>query len=338
MEIYTSRLKPLSNLNKQHYYVCRVLQKDKPPLVGVINYLDYRNFQSAIKPHEQVNKDKIKDYIHQFNQKGMLDNPIILFYRKFPILQTFINKLILGLSPTRIQFINGIIYQIWSINNAETVIKLQSYLLKITEFYVADGHHRIHALAEICSQSRANFPQMYLSFIVQEDDLELGSFNRFIKGIHSNIDRLLCELKKYYLIKKVSQQELDLTSNIYIYSSHTWHLLKVIKKMKNEKFINFYSENVDKFIISNLLSSSLTGKILYYPNTNKAEDILQFYHKNECHVAINIPALSLSDLYYSIEENHLLPIHSTYFTPKIPHNLFIQRLNFLGECPKGARL
>ena len=72
----------------------------------------------------------------------------------------------------------------------------------------------------------------------------------------------------------------------------------------------------------------MASKVLYCPDTGSVDDILQFFHQNHCQVAISAPKLSSLDLFKAMDENYILPPHSTYFTPKIPNDLFVQKLHF----------
>lgn len=310
------------------YYICKISQVDYKPVVGLVNLINYQNLHSKIIPHEQVYQDKINDYVQQFIVGNILNNPILLFYKDFLEFQYFLNQLINSLEQIIIHYINGITYEIFPVNNYQTIEKLQDYLGKITKFYIADGHHRIYALSKIQAQSKAVFPQNYLSFVVHEDDLKLGSFNRFIKGINLNTECFLNQLKQKYIIEQVPKEKLDCKNNVYIYINNIWYRLDLKKKIVSSKFSQLPSVHIDEFVTSFLISRSpLTSKVIYSPGTDKIDDILQFHEKNKCQLAINVPGISLCELLNITEEYCKLPPHSTYFTPKIPNDLFIQRLN-----------
>ncbi|OJW54627.1 MAG: hypothetical protein BGO67_05200 [Alphaproteobacteria bacterium 41-28] len=317
-----------NSLRKMPYYVCKITQVGCNPVIGLVNLINYQDFHSKIIPHEHVYKDKINDYVQQFITGNILNNPILLFYKNFSEFQHFISQLVHSLDQINVQCINGITYEIFPVNNCETVEMLQNYLGKIPKFYIADGHHRIYALSKIRAQSTAAFSQHYLSFVVQEDDLKLGSFNRFIKGVNLNTEHFIKQLRQKYIIKQVSKEELNCETNVYIYTSDIWYQLDLKKQAFSSKFTQVPSVHIDKFVISLLASSSpLTSKVLYSPGTDRVDDIRQFHEKNQCQVAINIPKISRHELFSITEEACRLPPHSTYFTPKIPNDLFIQKLN-----------
>ena len=244
-------------------------------------------------------------------------------------MQIFLSQFIHNLNPIIAQCVDGITYEVFPVDSCEILVKLEYYLAQITKFYIADGHHRIHALSKIKRQSATTFSQNYLSFIVQEDELRLGSFNRLIKGIDINTEFFIRQLRQKYLIEKAPQDALNCVDNIYIYINDIWYQLELKKQIYSSKFTQFPSVHIDKFIISLLASHyPLTSKILYSPGTGRIDDILQFYAKNQCQVAINIPKLSLHDLFRVTKQYCKFPPHSTYFTPKIPNDLFIQKINF----------
>lgn len=318
-----------NDLRKMPYYVCKVTPIGCNPVIGLVNLINYQDFHSKIIPHEHVFKDKINDYVQQFIKGNILNNPILLFYKNLPEFQHFLSQIVHTLDQIYVQCINGITYQIFPVNDCETVERLQDYLGKIPKFYIADGHHRIYALSKIRAQSAIAFSQHYLSFVVQEDDLKLGSFNRFIKGVNLNTEYFIKQLRQKYIIKQVSKEELNCETNVYIYISDIWYQLDIKKQAFSSKFTQVPSVHIDQFVISLLTSSSpFTSKVLYSPGTDRFEDILQFHEKNQCQLAINIPKISRHELFSITEEACRLPPHSTYFTPKIPNDLFIQKINF----------
>jgi len=318
-----------NNLRTTPYYVCKVIPPKCSPIIGLVNLINYQDFHSKIIPHEHVYNNKINDYVQKFIISNILNNPILLFYKHFSEFQHFLNQLVHSLDQINVQCINEITYEIFSVNSYETVKILQNYLEKIPKFYIADGHHRVYALSKIRTQSMTNFSQRYLSFIVQEDDLKLGSFNRFIKIVNLNIEYFIQQLKQKYIIEKVSKEKLNCETNIYMYINDSWYKLNLKKQFFYNKFTKLPSVHIEKFVISLLTSiSPFKSEILYSPSTEKIDDILQFYRENQCQVAISIPKISHHDLFIITENAHRLPPHSTYFTPKIPNDLFIQKINF----------
>jgi len=317
-----------NNISKTPYYVCKVARPGQKTIIGIMSLIDYRPLHSRIMPHEQVNKIKVNDYVNQFISRGILNNPILLFYKQFPEFQKYMNQLVYNLEPNGTYFINDALYEVYFINNFSAIIKLQNYINRLNKLYIADGHHRVYALSELYLTLSKDINPLYISFMVQENDLALGSFNRYIRGININMNILIEQLKENYLIKPVSESELELKRKIYLYLSREWYELNLKKKTYNEKFIHFPSVNVDQFIISPLISQSPFAEIIYSPNTYCANDIIQVFHQSQCQLAVHVPELSLLELYSALEESYKFPPHSTCFTPKIPNNLFIQRLNF----------
>lgn len=334
IEDHVSHNMTLNSL-RETMYICRISQTGYRPIIGLINLIDYQDFPSRIVPHERVNKEKVNDYIKQFASGNTLNNPILLFYKKFPEFQRYLNKIISPLKSINVFSGDKIYYEIFPINKTEIIKETRAYLNKIKKLYVADGHHRINALLELQAQL-SSFSQFYLSFLVEEGDLNLGSFNRFIKGVNVNIEALIKILKNKYLINQVPPESLNPESDIYMYASKAWYQLRLIGGGNEDKFTTLPPVHVDKFIISELITHfPLTGKILSYPTTERIDDTLHFYKQNQCQIAIIVPSLSLTDLFNLTKEAYILPSHSTNFTPKIPNNLFIQKINFPSRYLEG---
>ena len=309
-------------------YVCKILHKHQS-ILSIVSLLDYNNLNSKITPHESVNKKKVRDYVNQFSAGNDLINPILAFYKNYPELQSFLSQLIHSKKPDVTHHVNETIYEIWSINDIQILSNIQHHLQRIKNFYVADGHHRIAALSKFWNQNLLSVPKRYLSLIVPENELDLTSFNRFICNTIFDYPRLLEKLGQIYTIKKVSPNSLTIQSDIYLYGDNTWYKLEQ-KEPPESKLCIFPAIHLDGLIHSelNFIDSSGFDNFLYLPQTNNVNDIINFYNSYNCKLAISIPKNSLSDFYKITETGELLPPHSTYFTPKIPNGLFIQRLSF----------
>jgi uncharacterized protein (DUF1015 family) len=319
-------------ITKSPYYICKVTHGKSKPCIGVICLVDYLDLHSKIIPHERVIEDKVIDYVEQFLSKRTLNNPILLFYKRFFELKQYIIQIVNGLSPDFIQIINQATYKIWEVKTLQVIMELECYFKEISKFYVADGHHRISALSAIYTTFKKDLSQHYLSFIVDEDDLNLDSFARFIRGSNINFDSLIDELKRRHSIRTVNQEDLNFEIYPYFYANDQWYQLNAKIQRDDINLFQFPIVEIDKLVTSILMSFPLQkAEILYSPSTNNIGKVTQFYKDNQCQVAIHIPKLSLLDLYNATEKGYIFPQHSTCFTPKIPDNLFIQKLRISSD-------
>lgn len=319
-------LRPNADTYLSPCYVCKISNTQRSVL-SIVSLVDYSNSQYKIIPHESVNGKKIDNYRDQFFSEFQLVNPILLFYKKNPKFHLFLSTLISNKNPDVTRFIKGTTYEVWLIRDLQKLYEIQKYFQQIQSFYVADGHHRIEALASLKGYGLYPYSQQYLSLILEEKDLELTSFNRFIRNVTLNQPDVLKKLSSLYKIKKVASYSVMLEKNIYFYTGDSWYKLEVAKLLcENERL--FPAIFLDKFLMSELRleEGSSFDKFIYLPQTNKVNDIISCYRLYDCQLAVSIPKNSLLDLYKTTEKGVRLPPHSTCFTPKIPNNLFIQHL------------
>lgn len=307
-------------------YVCRISNTQRS-ILSIVSLVDYNNSKYKIIPHESVNEKKVNTYKNQFFEEFQLINPILLFYKNHPEFRLFLSNLVHNKTPEMKCFIKENTYEVWPICEFKILYEIQNYFHNIQNFYVADGHHRIEALTSLKDCGLYPFSGQYLSLILEEKDLGLTSFNRFIRDARfDNLD-LLKKLSVLYNIKKVLPCSLMVQKNIYFYTGDDWHELEITESLHKKEQV-FPAIFLDKFLVSELESEGTSGfdKFIYLPQTNRVNDIIDFYKSYNCQLAVSIPKALLADLYKFTEKGERLPPHSTYFTPKIPDNLFIQRL------------
>ena len=107
---------------------------------------------------------------------------------------------------------DGIVHQLWVIDDAETIVELESHFRDIDILYIADGHHRTASAANVSLKRREEFPdapadaeQNYsMAVIFPDEDLYIMDYNRLVKDLNGlSADEFLNRLGKIYGIEKV---------------------------------------------------------------------------------------------------------------------------------------
>lgn len=324
----TLLIKKKKNVSKLPYYLCKITQKGSKSVLGILCIMNFQGLHSYIIPHEHVCENKVNDYVSQFLFGKKLNNPILLFYKRYPDLKRYIHSVISISKPLIDYECSGVQYEIFPIANGFLEKKIKEFIGLISMFYIADGHHRVYALSKLFMSSQTILPLNFISLLIEDDDLFLGSFNRFVSGVAINDGSYIKELEERYSIVQVDESILDLKKNTYIYLDCRWYHLQ-LKTQFLESFIHIDSVHVEKYVISPLKKKfSKTIKIQYSPGTNITDRVISDFQKNNSQIAIHVPKIELGDLYAMLEKRFILPPHSTCFTPKIPNNLVVQQLDF----------
>ena len=109
-------------------------------LVACASIDDYVN--GVIKKHENTREDKEQDRIRHVEACGAQTGPIFLAYRSIDIVNQIIDRVKTGEKLYGFTSPDGIIHNVWIIDEADDIQIIQEAFAGINEIYIADGHHR----------------------------------------------------------------------------------------------------------------------------------------------------------------------------------------------------
>ena len=300
-------------------------------IIGATAVADYLN--GNIKKHEHTITAREKMFKSYLDTTGFNAEPVLLCHQK----NTAITNLIQRYKITRAEYefatTDKTIHKLWLVNSTKDINIIINSFKSIDNLYIADGHHRSASSALLAQNSTKKNSPYFMSFLIDENQLNIINFNRLIK--HTNgltSDELIAEIEKSYtVIEKGSiPYSPTFTDEISMYIRETWYSLIALPENIEQDCVS----RLDPAILSNNILSPILNitdekkdkNIVFESGTTPLSIIKNKIDSGEYAVAFILKPIPILALKEVADNNLSMPPKSTYIEPKLRSGLIIYSL------------
>ena len=300
-------------------------------IIGATAVADYLN--GNIKKHEHTITAREKMFESYLDTTGFNAEPVLLCHQK----NTAITNLIQYYKVTRAEYefatTDKTIHKLWLVNSTKDINIIINSFKNIDNLYIADGHHRSASSALLAQNSTKKNSPYFMSFLIDENQLNIINFNRLIK--HTNgltTYKLIAEIKKSYtVIEKGSiPYSPTFTDEISMYIRGTWYSLVALPENIEQDCVS----RLDPAILSNNILAPILNitdektdeNISFESGTTPLSKIAKKIDSGEYEIAFILKPISISALKEVADNNRFMPPKSTYIEPKLRSGLTIYSL------------
>ena len=148
---------------------------------AVSDYLD-----GTIRRHESTRVEKLADRVAHIRALGAQTGPIFIAYEDSPKID-FCVETTVSTDPLYEYEEDGVVERVWRIDWMKNCLVLKREFEKVAHAYIADGHHRCAAAAEVAQASRKGhdpnevLPSDYfLAILYPASQLHVHAYNRVV--------------------------------------------------------------------------------------------------------------------------------------------------------------
>ncbi len=298
--------------------------------------------EGRIKRHEFTRPDKETDRTNLNDIVNAQTGPVFLFYQSDADLDAILAATA-KTTPVYDFVAADVRHEFWVVNDKVKVKKIVTAFAGLEATYIADGHHRCAAAANVCKQRRAagggpgrDEPHaFFLSVIFPENQLKILPYNRVVKDLNGhdpsaflNLIRSRFEVTAMPAGKSV-EPEIDRVLGMYI--DGRWYKLLPLPNSFN-KFDPI--ESLDVSILQKNLLEPILG--ITKPRTDKRIDfvggirgtgeLVKLVDSGKFKVAFVVPPVSLRALRNVADTGQVMPPKSTWFEPKLRDGIAVYLL------------
>ena len=311
--------------------------REQTGIVACASIDDYIN--GVIKKHENTRADKEIDRITHVDTCNAQTGPIFLAYRAQDSIDAIINRI--KQNQPEYSFISDddIRHRVWLIDAPEDITSIRDNFDKMSQIYIADGHHRAASAVKVGIKRRDENPDTvgneeynyFLSVLFPHNQLKILPYNRVIKDLNGySKEEILDKIAVHFDI--VDRQEAyspDEKCTFGMYLDGRWYKLTAKAEIRS-------NDPVDGLDVS-VLQNHLLGPILGIedPRTDKRIDFvggirglaeLERRADSDMKLAFSMYPTSIEELFDVADANMLMPPKSTWFEPKLRSGIFIHKL------------
>ncbi len=241
-------------------------------------------------------------------------------------------------------------HKVWKANEPEFVQRISHFIIP-KPIYIADGHHRYETALAYCEERRKATPSYSgyeaFNFIMMtlvsfsDPGLVMLPIHRLVKGIQPKLlPDLQKQLRHFFDIKSSPVNKFELVENkmpgIKVVGMEpgqvtTLRLLPAVSldeampKERSSVYKRLDVSIVEHLIIEKLLGiKNVSDHVTYTPDTEQAIELVE---KGEYQLGILLSPMPVTTIKAIADAKDRMPRKSTYFYPKLPTGLIINRLD-----------
>ena len=309
-------------------------------VVAACSVAEYEN--GTIRRHEKTRPEKTADRVKHIRATGAQTGPVFLTYRDSLAIDTIV--LAASASSPLYDFVDeyGVRQTVWRVAREVGVDALALAFSTIDTAYIADGHHRASAAAQVAHDLRAEAgdpaeelpSDSFLAVLFPASQLTVMAYNRVVSDSNGlSEDALVGAMEQAGFAVGAPQDEPfdpDCPRSFGLYAFGRWRSLQYVGPVPDAQ------EDPAAALDVSILQERLLGPVLGIddPRTSKRITFVGGIEgtrglerrAGETGIAFALYPTTVDDLMAVSDAGQLMPPKSTWFEPKLRSGLFIRRV------------
>jgi uncharacterized protein (DUF1015 family) len=298
---------------------------------------------NVIRKHELTRVEKEEDRKNHIRITNFNSEPVFFAYPDHEEIDRLVNQIIKGRTEYDFTTSDDIHHQLWVINDAHTVKRIESIFKKeIAYTYIADGHHRTAAAAHVGEERKLNNPvhkgteeyNYFLAVHFPASQLSIFDYNRVVTDLNSNTPvQFLKRLSESFMLipKGPHEYKPSRPHEFSMYLGGNWYAMEA----KN----GTYNDNdpigcLDVTLLSEHLLDPILGikdlrnskRIDFVGGIRGLGELKKRVDSGEMAVAFALYPVSMDQLIRIADTGNIMPPKTTWFEPKLRSGLVVHGL------------
>ena len=323
------------------FYLYRLTEEGHSQ-IGVVAACSVDEYeQGVIRRHEKTRPEKTQDRVRHINATGAQTGPVFLTYRDSMALDIIIDAARAADPIYDFTDEQGVRQTVWRVARPVAVEAIQTAFSTVPCAYIADGHHRASAAAEVCHARRAaaagddELPSdSFLAVLFPSSQLKVMAYNRVVADTNG--------LDEAELLEALQQAGFEVSEPCDVatepqaprafgmYLGGKWYGLKYVGEAPDHQVDPAGSLDVS------ILQEKVLGPILGIddPRTSKRITFVGGIEGTQglqrragsSGIAFALYPTTVDEFMEVSDAGMLMPPKSTWFEPKLRSGLFIRRV------------
>ena len=324
------------------FYIYRLTWKEQSQtgLVALTSIREYH--EGKIKKHEHTRPEKVRDRADHMIALDAQVGPVFSIFRSDQTIVESISAASTIAPVYDFQTAEGVRHQFWVVNDNSLISKLSDAFDQIDHIYIADGHHRAAASAEVSrrlgeasekSDGEASHDQ-FLSVLFPDDEVRILPYNRAIRGMNGlTLPQIFDRLAGSFTVSSVDRAvEPGESGRFGMYCEGNWYSLDY--KAGSHK-LSGPAVSIDAAILSKHVLAPVMGitdirtdkRIDFVGGIRGTAELERLVDSGEYSIAFSLADVSVQQLLEVADAGEVMPPKSTWFEPKLRSGLFVNLLN-----------
>ncbi len=304
--------------------------------------------KNIIKKHELTRPDKEDDRVRHIEALNSQTGPVFLTYRAVPALDALVAQKISEKPAVDFTGKDNVRHTSWAISDAATIKSIEAEFAKITDLYIADGHHRSAAAARVYSKRSASplpasghplpvgrgegrgegHSANFLTVIFPHNQMQILPYNRVLKDLNGlSPSQLLAKLEAVFTIATGGSPTPTGKHDLSLFLGGQWLSLKFRPQLTAT---NDPIESLDVTLLQKHVLAPLFGiddprtskRINFVGGIRGTAELEKLVNSGDYACAFSMFPTSIEDLMAIADAGGIMPPKSTWFEPKLRDAMF----------------
>lgn len=303
-------------------------------LLAATSVDEYR--KGLIRKHEHTRPEKVTDRARHIIGCQAQASPVLSTFRYDIKVDNIFREI--AMKPPLIDFTgpDGTRQELWVVTEERFIKRLVDTFAQIPMLYIADGHHRSEAAAEVSADSTgpgATAAKFFLNGLFPDRDLFIMPYHRVVRDLNGmSAETFLQKLHAAFELEPASRAVQPTAPHTFgLYLGKRWYQLTAKPEQVNDQDP---VGSIDAAVIARLLIEPLLG--ITNPRTDKRIDFVggirgtaeleRLVNSGEFAIALSLPATTIEQLLTVADRKEVMPPKSTWFEPKLASGLVVYSL------------
>lgn len=295
-----------------------------------------------LKKHEQTRPDKEAERTRHIAAARAQTGLVFAVYRSVPS----IDALVLGAASSRpiydFKAADGVVHRVWALSGDRDAAFLQEAFSGIESLYIADGHHRAAAAAEVCRINKSrNFADrgdepyhFIMATLFPDNQIRILDYNRVVRHLNAlTHDEFLRKVKAgFNITPDFGQKKPSVMHTFGMYLRGQWFGLEAKRGiLKDGDPLRL----LDTAILQDHLLEPVLGirdartdpGIDFVGGVRGMGELERMVDSGGYAVAFSLYPTTLRQLMAVADAGRMMPPKSTWFDPKLCSGIFVHRMD-----------
>lgn len=324
-----------------YIYRIRSAHRVHTGLVCIDAVADYQ--EGHIKRHEKTIPAREQHQMELFLEWDALLKPVLVTHLPVPALSALLESFASAHAPLLELFFDADkeTHTLWAVTAPEDIAAFQTIFERdVQTAYIADGHHRVTAVAFMHEHLRTRYPNLdfehFFCAFFASDQLLISDFNRVVElpPEKSGQESLLALLSTLFDLQPLTKaHKPNKQHEILAYFDHQWYQLHW-KKAVLDRWYAKETVVLDAALLNILVLRNVFDivdvrndrRIHYIEGKKGMEGIRRLVDQGPNRIGFALFPVSFEAMAHLADSGKSLPPKSTYFEPRLKTGLLVKRL------------
>ncbi len=291
---------------------------------GVVGLADIAAYHDGrIRRHEFTTPAKQADRAEHMLAIGAQTGPVFAVHRPDAAIGSIVAATVAGPAETAVDGPGGVCHELWPVTDQARVDALADGFDRLGALYIADGHHRSAAAADVHERLRRPSSAGFVTVAFPADEVQVLPYNRLLRA-RQPVEQVLAGAEQGFHVEPTEGPvQPAAEGEIGLYLAGQWYRLRVVSTGDPQT-----AEPADRLDVA-VLQTRLLGPVMGIDDQRTSPDVgfvggvrplselVAAVDSGDWTAAVSLRATSLDDLMAVADAGGMMPPKSTWFEPKL---------------------